>query len=165
MVLPSIHVSAVVFRDEQDKVLTVRKHGTSKFMFPGGKPEPGESAVETAIREGEYYLRQVEHLVSTGAIKKSQALRFSDLGLLRDAEMDKRIGELSMGKQRRLELALVLARLPHVLILDEPTNHLFIELVDELTQGLEDTNAAVVLSSHDRQLLRDTKQWPRIELF
>ena len=51
MVLPSIHVSAVVFRDEQDKVLTVRKHGTSKFMFPGGKPEPGESAVETAIRE------------------------------------------------------------------------------------------------------------------
>lgn len=51
MALPSIHVSAVVFRDEQDKVLTVRKHGTSKFMFPGGKPEPGESAVETAIRE------------------------------------------------------------------------------------------------------------------
>ncbi|PQM73463.1 NUDIX domain-containing protein [Corynebacterium sp. J010B-136] len=51
MVLPSIHVSAVVFRDEQDKVLTVRKRGTSKFMFPGGKPESGESAVETAIRE------------------------------------------------------------------------------------------------------------------
>ena len=98
------------------------------------------------------------------AIKKSQALRFSDLGLLRDAEMDKRIGELSMGQQRRLELALVLARLPHVLILDEPTNHLSIALVDELTQALEATDAAVVLSSHDRQLLRDTKQWPQISL-
>lgn len=51
MVLPSIHVSAVVFRDVNDKVLTVRKRGTEKFMFPGGKPELGESALDTAIRE------------------------------------------------------------------------------------------------------------------
>ena len=51
-----------------------------------------------------------------------------------------------------------------MLILDEPTNHLSIALVDELTKGLEATDAAVVLSSHDRQLLRDIKQWPRIEL-
>ncbi|AMJ45695.1 NUDIX hydrolase [Corynebacterium stationis] len=46
-----IHVSAVVFRDVNDKVLTVRKRGTEKFMFPGGKPELGESALDTAIRE------------------------------------------------------------------------------------------------------------------
>lgn len=32
-------------------MLTVRKRGTSVFMLPGGKPEPGESAVETAVRE------------------------------------------------------------------------------------------------------------------
>ncbi|WP_290454177.1 NUDIX hydrolase [Corynebacterium stationis] len=51
MVLPSIHVSAVVFRDVNDRVLTVRKRGTEKFMFPGGKPELGESALDTAIRE------------------------------------------------------------------------------------------------------------------
>ncbi|NME90172.1 NUDIX domain-containing protein [Corynebacterium stationis] len=46
-----IHVSAVVFRDVNDRVLTVRKRGTEKFMFPGGKPELGESALDTAIRE------------------------------------------------------------------------------------------------------------------
>src|SRR5699024_7056839 len=51
MVLPQIHVSAVVFRDAQGQVLTVRKRGTEKFMFPGGKPELGESALDTAIRE------------------------------------------------------------------------------------------------------------------
>src|SRR5699024_12503413 len=51
MVLPHIHVSAVVFRDAQGQVLTVRKRGTEKFMFPGGKPELGESALDTAIRE------------------------------------------------------------------------------------------------------------------
>lgn len=51
MIEPLIHVSAVVFRDVNDRVLTVRKRGTEKFMFPGGKPELGESALDTAIRE------------------------------------------------------------------------------------------------------------------
>ena len=51
MIEPLIHVSAVVFRDVNDKVLTVRKRGTEKFMFPGGKPALGESALDTAIRE------------------------------------------------------------------------------------------------------------------
>ena len=51
MIEPQIHVSAVIFRDVNDKVLTVRKRGTEKFMFPGGKPELGESALDTAIRE------------------------------------------------------------------------------------------------------------------
>ncbi|WP_446664990.1 NUDIX hydrolase [Flexivirga sp. B27] len=46
-----IVVSAVVFRDPQGRVLTVRKSGTDKFMFPGGKWEPGESAIDAAVRE------------------------------------------------------------------------------------------------------------------
>lgn len=51
MHLPEIHVSAVVIRDPHNRVLTVRKRGTDKFMFPGGKPEPGELALQTAVRE------------------------------------------------------------------------------------------------------------------
>ncbi|WP_029149221.1 NUDIX hydrolase [Microbacterium indicum] len=47
-----IRVSAVVLRHPDDgRILTVRKRGTAKFMQPGGKPEPGESAVDAAIRE------------------------------------------------------------------------------------------------------------------
>ncbi|WP_244970735.1 NUDIX hydrolase [Gordonia jinghuaiqii] len=46
-----IRVSAVILRDTTGAVLTVRKRGTARFMFPGGKPEPGESALQTAIRE------------------------------------------------------------------------------------------------------------------
>ncbi|GGD36258.1 MutT/NUDIX family protein [Microbacterium faecale] len=47
-----IHVSAVVLRHpETGHVLAVRKRGTTRFMQPGGKPDPGESAVDTAIRE------------------------------------------------------------------------------------------------------------------
>ena len=45
-----IVVSAVVLR-RGDTVLTVRKRGTEKFMLVGGKPEPGESAHDAAVRE------------------------------------------------------------------------------------------------------------------
>lgn len=49
--MPDIHVSAAVIVDAEGRVLVVRKHGTTRFMQPGGKPEPGESPVETLIRE------------------------------------------------------------------------------------------------------------------
>jgi 8-oxo-dGTP pyrophosphatase MutT (NUDIX family) len=32
-------------------VLSVRKRGTERFMLPGGKPEPGETAAQAAVRE------------------------------------------------------------------------------------------------------------------
>ncbi len=46
-----IRVSAVVLRDANGAVLTVRKRGTDRFMLPGGKPEQGEDAATTAARE------------------------------------------------------------------------------------------------------------------
>lgn len=50
MSTPTIVVSAVAFvRDGH--VLAVRKQGTDRFMLVGGKPEPGESPEQTAVRE------------------------------------------------------------------------------------------------------------------
>jgi 8-oxo-dGTP diphosphatase len=46
-----IVVSAVCVFDAGGRLLTVRKRGTGMFMHPGGKPEPGETAVQTAARE------------------------------------------------------------------------------------------------------------------
>lgn len=46
-----IRVAAVVFGDAEGRVLTVRKRGTQRFMLPGGKPEPGEEFIDTAVRE------------------------------------------------------------------------------------------------------------------
>lgn len=46
-----IIVSAVCVFSPDGRLLTVRKKGTERFMHPGGKPEPGESAAETASRE------------------------------------------------------------------------------------------------------------------
>ncbi|KAB1638037.1 NUDIX hydrolase [Pseudoclavibacter terrae] len=44
-------VAAICFEDSEGRVLTVRKRGTTKFMLPGGKLEPGESPKAAAIRE------------------------------------------------------------------------------------------------------------------
>lgn len=46
-----IHVSAAVIVDEAGRLLLVRKTGTTAFMQPGGKPEPGETPSETLSRE------------------------------------------------------------------------------------------------------------------
>ena len=86
------------------------------------------------------------------------------LGLLDRRDTHRPVAELSVGARRRLDLALVLAGRPHLLLLDEPTNHLSVTLVDELTDALAATPAAVVVATHDRQLLRDTAPWPRLAL-
>ncbi|MFJ4224393.1 NUDIX domain-containing protein [Microbacterium sp. NPDC089695] len=49
--MPDIHVSAAVIVDADDRVLVVRKQGTTRFMQPGGKPEAGETPAQTLIRE------------------------------------------------------------------------------------------------------------------
>lgn len=51
-----------------------------------------------------------------------------------------------------------------MLLFDEPTNHLSIALVDELTDALGATQAAVIVSTHDRTTPRDTADWPHLSL-
>lgn len=123
-----------------------------------------ETSLPLDRRASGVYAAHVDALVAAGAVQANQAVGLSQLGLLRARESSKRIGELSMGQQRRLDLALVLASKPQLLLLDEPTNHLSITLVNELTEALGGTQAAVILSSHDRQLLRDVDEWPSLQL-
>lgn len=48
---PTITVAAICIRDASDRLLTVRKRGTAKFMLPGGKLEPGETPAHAVVRE------------------------------------------------------------------------------------------------------------------
>jgi 8-oxo-dGTP diphosphatase len=47
----TITVTALCLLDDAGRILLVRKRGTTMFMQPGGKPEPGETAEQTGIRE------------------------------------------------------------------------------------------------------------------
>jgi macrolide transport system ATP-binding/permease protein len=85
-------------------------------------------------------------------------------GLIQSRDAGVPVARMSQGQQRRLHLALLLAENPDLLLLDEPTNHLSATLVDEMTEALLTTTAAVVVATHDRQLLRDLAAWPRLEL-
>jgi ATP-binding cassette subfamily F protein 3 len=64
------------------------------------------------------------------------------------------VGPFSGGEKARLVLALVSYLRPNLLLLDEPTNHLDLEMRQALAVALQDYEAAVVLVSHDRHLLR-----------
>ena len=47
-----IRVSALaLLHPHREELLMVRKSGTTSFMLPGGKPEAGESAEDTIVRE------------------------------------------------------------------------------------------------------------------
>ncbi|MFD6856300.1 ABC-F family ATP-binding cassette domain-containing protein [Rhodococcus sp. NPDC060090] len=123
-----------------------------------------ESPAPSGVRVREAYDRHVGVLASSGVVPEGESVTLEDLGLFTDHDLDQRVRDLSMGQQRRLDLALVLASRPHVLLLDEPTNHLSITLVDELTEALGATDAVVVLATHDRQLRRDIAEWPTLAL-
>jgi ATP-binding cassette, subfamily F, member 3 len=63
-------------------------------------------------------------------------------------------GQFSGGERARLALAIIVARKPNLLLLDEPTNHLDLEMRHVLLLALQEFPGAVVVVSHDRNLLR-----------
>jgi macrolide transport system ATP-binding/permease protein len=83
---------------------------------------------------------------------RAAALPLSAFGLLTSRDIDRAIGELSVGQQRRLALALIIAKPPHLFLLDEPSNHLSLTLASELEDALGTYPGAVIVASHDRWL-------------
>ena len=75
-----------------------------------------------------------------------------DLGLLHPRELSRPVGQLSVGQQRRLGLAILVAGQPDLLLLDEPTNHISLTLAGELEEALGRSPGTVVIASHDRWL-------------
>ncbi|MTB72023.1 ATP-binding cassette domain-containing protein [Arsenicicoccus sp. MKL-02] len=64
-----------------------------------------------------------------------------------------RVGSLSGGERRRLQLLRLLMAEPNVLLLDEPTNDLDIETLQSLEDVLDGWAGTLLVVSHDRYLL------------
>ncbi|MYS38269.1 macrolide transport system ATP-binding/permease protein [Streptomyces sp. KhCrAH-43] len=89
--------------------------------------------------------------------------RLLSLGLFRPADLRLKVGELSYGQRRRIELARLVGEPVDLLLLDEPTNHLSPSLVEELEGALDGFRGAVVVVTHDRRL-RDRFAGRRLEM-
>ncbi|EHR51053.1 ATPase component of ABC transporters with duplicated ATPase domain [Saccharomonospora marina XMU15] len=150
--------------------------GTSRLLVTGGngtgkstllavlagrlRPARGEvwrsDGLRTALLEQDVtfadHTRTPRELYSRRAGPDAPAL--PELGLLSPRDVDRPLGELSVGQRRRLALALLLADPPQLLLLDEPTNHISPTLAEELTEALGSAPGAVVVASHDRWLRR-----------
>ena len=74
----------------------------------------------------------------------------SKLGL---SDLSQKVGDLSGGLRRRVQLAQVLLNDADLLLLDEPTNHLDIDTIAWLTNFLKSSKKTVLFITHDRYLL------------
>jgi ATP-binding cassette subfamily F protein uup len=104
---------------------------------------------------GERVLASVEAIkrvtaTTTGEITASSMLeRFGFTG----DRLTARIGDLSGGERRRLQMLRLLLSEPNVLLLDEPTNDLDIETLTVLEDFLDGWPGTLVVVSHDRYFL------------
>lgn len=68
-------------------------------------------------------------------------------------DLSAKVGSLSGGLRRRVQLAQVLLGNHDLLLLDEPTNHLDIDTIEWLTNFLKNSKKTVLFITHDRYFL------------
>ena len=154
--------------NNRERVALVGKNGAGKttlLRLIAGEQEPTSGAVrrDKDLRIG--YLPQImlhrddknvldEVLQGNDdARQKAEADRtLTGLGFERE-DLTRPCSEFSGGWRMRIELAKILLQHPDLLLLDEPTNHLDIESIQWLEDFLRQSQAAVLLVSHDRAFL------------
>jgi len=69
------------------------------------------------------------------------------------ADLDKKVAVLSGGERARLMFLIIKLNQPNFLILDEPTNHIDIQGKEELEAQILESDATVLITSHDRRFV------------
>jgi ATP-binding cassette subfamily F protein uup len=104
---------------------------------------------EQRVREA---VEEVRLRIRVGDRELSAAQLLERLGFSAERQRT-RVGDLSGGERRRVQLLRLLMDEPNVLLLDEPTNDLDIETLTELEDLLDGWPGTLVVVSHDRYFL------------
>ncbi|MFD1486249.1 ABC-F family ATP-binding cassette domain-containing protein [Lacticaseibacillus baoqingensis] len=107
---------------------------------------PMDEAAQTAYAKADAKMTQLDGWSVDTDIK-------TILTQLHLSDLDRTIGSLSGGQQKRVGLAQVLIESPDLLILDEPTNHLDFDSIAWLEQTLSKYKGALLVVTHDRYFL------------
>ena len=161
--------------DPDDRIGILGKNGQGKSTFakaimghleplPQDPANPGFIRRNKKLRIGYFAQHQIDalnpkssaydHVVELmpDATEAQRRARLASFGLgVKNAETP--AGDLSGGEKARLLFSLIGFHKPHLLVLDEPANHLDIDSRAELIRSLNTYEGAVVVISHDRNLL------------
>ena len=155
--------------DPDDRIGILGKNGEGKSTF--AKAVMGQLAAQEGfikrhkkLRIGYFAQHQIDSLnpnhsaydhvreLMPDATEAQRRARLAGFGLgVKNAETA--AGDLSGGEKARLLFSLIGFNKPHLLVLDEPANHLDIDSRAELIKSLNAYEGAVLIISHDRNLL------------
>ena len=135
-----------------------------ELPLTAGKRKPGITVrlayLSQEVRELERYadwrvieaIEDVRQYVRLGGKEITASQLAQRLGFT-GGRQQTRVGDLSGGERRRLQLTRLLMDEPNVLLLDEPTNDLDIETLTSLEDVLDGWAGTLLVVSHDRYLL------------
>jgi len=153
----------------EDRVALVGENGNGKSTFAkflAGELEPIKGTLNKGAKLKIGFYRQdqfdnldlertaYEHIMEALGTTNNLEIRthLGRFGFSGD-KADQKVKELSGGERARLLFASLTATKPNLLILDEPTNHLDMEIRESLIRALNTYKGAVILITHDRNLL------------
>ncbi len=127
-----------------------RRQGvTVEIAFLSQEVRELERLESSRVIEAVEEVRQFVHLDGREVSASSLAKRLGFSG----PRQQTRVGDLSGGERRRLQILRLLMAEPNVLLLDEPTNDLDIETLTSLEDVLDGWAGTLLVVSHDRYLL------------
>lgn len=138
-----------------DHILSIRDLNRIIEQMRKAEADMASPDEKTMVRAMERYPKIEERFSKAGGYSaEAEAERISsNLGL--DTEMLlHKLGELSGGQRRRVELARILFSGGETLLLDEPTNHLDADSVVWLREYLRTYEGGLIVISHDNEFMR-----------
>ncbi len=155
--------------DPDDRIGLLGKNGEGKSTFAKGilgilAAQKGFIKRHKRLEIGYFAQHQIDRLnekssaydhvvkLMPDATEAQRRARLASFGL-GEKNSETPAGDLSGGEKARLLFSLIGFNAPHLLVLDEPANHLDMDSRAELIKSLNAYTGAVLIISHDRNLL------------